>query len=137
MFFVVRSNDCFNFPLGLKKYIVIVKPRQGRKQTKKEREKKKEGGGGVMGFEPLGKGTVLVTKLFLQTATARQLLSHLDKSSRTVVHSPDSKKYATKTRCFHAFSHFGLHVWNSLPKDLRHCSNMKTSFLTILPPQLI
>ena len=26
MFFVVRSNDSFNFPLGLIKYIVIVTP---------------------------------------------------------------------------------------------------------------
>ena len=28
MFFVVRSNDSFNFPLGLIKYIVIVTERQ-------------------------------------------------------------------------------------------------------------
>ena len=35
MFFVVRSNDIFNFPLGLIKYIAIVK--SGNEQ---------EGGGG-------------------------------------------------------------------------------------------
>ena len=38
MFFVVRSNDIFNFPLGLIKYIAIVK--SGNEQ---QRER---GGGG-------------------------------------------------------------------------------------------
>ena len=51
--------------------------------------------------------------------------------SRTVRSSSDTRKlkiqqYKRKTHGFHTFSCFGLHIWNSLPQDLRHCSTLSS-----------
>ena len=36
------------------------------------------------------------------------------------------QQYKCKTPGFCTFSCFGLHIWNSLPQDLRHCSTLSS-----------
>ena len=36
------------------------------------------------------------------------------------------QQYKCKSHGFRAFSCFGLHIWNSLPQDLRHCSTLSS-----------
>ena len=43
-----------------------------------------------------------------------------------------------KTHSFHAFSHFGPHIWNNLPQDIRHSatlSSFKSQLKTFLFPE--
>ena len=58
-------------------------------------------------------------------------LLHVYTPSRTLRSSSDTRmleiqQYKRKTRSFRTFSCFGPHIWNSLPQDLRHCSNLSS-----------
>ena len=58
-------------------------------------------------------------------------LLHVYTLSRTLSSSSDTcmleiQQYTRKTHGFHTFSCFGLHIWNSLPQDLRHCSTLSS-----------
>ena len=53
-------------------------------------------------------------------------LLHVYTPSRTLRSSSDIRmleiqQYKRKIHGFRTFSCFGLHIWNSLPQDLRHC----------------
>ena len=57
------------------------------------------------------------------------LSEHVYTPSRTLRSSSDTRtleiqQYKRKTHGFLTFSCFGPHIWNSLPQDLRHCSNL-------------
>ena len=58
-------------------------------------------------------------------------LLHVYTLSCTLSSSSDTcmleiQQYTRKTHGFHTFSCFGLHIWNSLPQDLRHCSTLSS-----------
>ena len=58
-------------------------------------------------------------------------LLHVYTPSPTLRSSSDTRmleiqQYKRKTHGFRAFSCFGLHIWNSLPQDLRHCSTLSS-----------
>ena len=58
-------------------------------------------------------------------------LLHIYIPSRTLrsfsdTHTLKIQQYKRKTHGFRTFSCFGPHIWNSLPQDLRHCSNLST-----------
>ena len=58
-------------------------------------------------------------------------LLHVYTLSRTLPSSSDTRmleiqQYKRKTHGFRTFSSFGLHIWNSLPQDLRHCSTLSS-----------
>ena len=63
-------------------------------------------------------------------------LLHVYTPSRTLRSSSDSRmlkipQYKHKTHGFRCFSYHGPHIWNSLPRDIRHCSTLP-SFKTKL-----
>ena len=56
-------------------------------------------------------------------------LLHVNTPSRTLRSSSDTRmlkiqKYKHETCGFRTLSCFGLHIWNSLPQDFRHCSTL-------------
>ena len=58
-------------------------------------------------------------------------LLHVYTPSHTLRSSSDTRMleiqhYKRKTHGFRTFSCFGLHIWNSLPQDLRHCSTLSS-----------
>ena len=58
-------------------------------------------------------------------------LLHVYTPSRTLRYSSDTRmleiqQYKRKTHGFRTFSCFGPHIWNSLPRDLRHCSTLSS-----------
>ena len=58
-------------------------------------------------------------------------LLHVYTPSGTLRSSSDTRmleiqQYKRKTHGFRTFSCFGPHIWNSLPQDLRHCSNLSS-----------
>ena len=58
-------------------------------------------------------------------------LLHVYTPSCTLCSSSDTcmlkiQQYKHKSHGFCAFSCFGLHMWNSLPQDLRHCSTLSS-----------
>ena len=61
-------------------------------------------------------------------------LLHVYTPSRTLRSSSDTRmleiqQYKRKTHGFRTFSCFGLHIWNSLPQDLRHFKAKLKTFL--------
>ena len=58
-------------------------------------------------------------------------LLHVYTPSRTLRSSSDTRmlkiqQYKGKTHGFRTFSCFGPHIWNSLSRDLRHCSTLSS-----------
>ena len=52
-------------------------------------------------------------------------LLHLYSPSHSLCSSSDTRilklqRFNCKTNGFHTFSHFGPHIWNNLPQDIRH-----------------
>ena len=67
-------------------------------------------------------------------------LLHLYSPSRSLRSSSDTrmlktKRFNRKTHGFRTFSHFGPHIWNNLPQDIRHSatlSSLKSQLKTFL-----
>ena len=56
-------------------------------------------------------------------------LLHLYSPSRSLHSSSDTcmlklQRFNRKTHGFHTFSHFGPHIWNNLPQDIRHSATL-------------
>ena len=56
-------------------------------------------------------------------------LLHLCCPSRPLRSSSDTRmfklqRFNRKTHGFHTFSHFGPHIWNNLPQDIRHSATL-------------
>ena len=77
------------------------------------------------------------------TSSALSYLSellHLYSPSRSLRSSSDARmlkfqRFNRKTHGFRTFSHFGPHIWNNLPQDIRHSathSSFKSQFKTFL-----
>ena len=77
------------------------------------------------------------------TSSALSYLSellHLYSPSRSLRSSSDARmlkfqRFNRKTHGFRTFSHFGPHIWNNLPQDIRHSathSSFKSQFRTFL-----
>ena len=58
-------------------------------------------------------------------------LLHLYSPSRSLCSSSDTSMlklqcFNHKTHGFHTFSHFGPHIWNNLPQDIRHSATLSS-----------
>ena len=58
-------------------------------------------------------------------------LLHLYSPSRSLRSSPDTRmlkiqRFDRKTHGFRTFSHFGPHIWNNLPQDIRHSATLSS-----------
>ncbi len=58
-------------------------------------------------------------------------LLHLYSHSRFLRSSSDTRmliiqRFSRKTHGFHTFSHFGPHIWNNLPQDIRHSATLSS-----------
>ena len=68
------------------------------------------------------------------TGSAPSYLSELLRlysPSRSLRTSPDTRmleiqRFNRKTHGFHTFSHFGPHIWNNLPQDIRHSATLSS-----------
>ena len=63
-------------------------------------------------------------------------LLHLYSSSHSLRSSSDTcmlkiQCFIRKTHGFRTFSHFGPHIWNNLPQDIRHSATL-SSFKSLL-----
>ena len=59
-------------------------------------------------------------------------LLHLYSPSRSLRSSSDTRmlklqRFSRKTHGFRTFSHFGPHIWNYLPQDIRHSATLSLS----------
>ena len=58
-------------------------------------------------------------------------LLHLYRTSRSLRSSSDTRmlkiqRFNRKTHGFRTFSHFGPHIWNNLPQDIRHSATLSS-----------
>ena len=58
-------------------------------------------------------------------------LLYLYSPSRSLRFSTDTRmlrlqRFNRKTHGFHTFSHFGPHIWNNLPQDIRHSATLSS-----------
>ena len=66
---------------------------------------------------------LVVLVLLISLNCCMSMLSRMLRSSSDT-RMLEIQQYKRKTHGFHTFSRFGLHIWNSLPQDLRHCSTV-------------